>query len=148
MKKILTAAICICILIMSVSVASAISVSQDDSGLKAICSANTTAAAFCTTEAVDFGLLSAGGTCTLTASGTAATSFTVSLYASIDGLTFDALDIATTGTVTNHIFVIANANNTFSWSGQKARWYKGYYASKVGGDPTSAITMKCVTGGN
>lgn len=111
-----------------------------------LCNAETTDAALCETTAADTGLLASKGTCVLTASGTAATTFVVSLYGSIDNITFAPLSIDSTAAT--YTFTIASANNTFSFINQPVRYLNGYRVSKTGGDATSAITMKCAVGGN
>lgn len=83
-------------------------------------------------------------TCMLTAAGTAATSFTMILEGSINGINFYGL-------VTNTYTVATADTAMFHVVNKGVKYIRGNFSSKSGGDGTSAITMECMlipVGGN
>ena len=98
-------------------------------------------------SAVNIGFVTSKITCHIVASGTAATSLTVSLLGSIDGTTYGTLYL--NGTATTITFTIADATtNSFSVMNQPVLYLKGQYVSKVGGGAGTAVTLVCGAGGN
>lgn len=74
--------------------------------------------------------------CVITTAGTAPTSVVVSLYMSIDNSAFP--------TTLTHTYTIGTATTRSFAAMYPARYVKGSFDSKVGGDATTTVTLKCV----
>jgi hypothetical protein len=76
-------------------------------------------------------------TCMLTAAGTAATSFTMILEGSLNNVNFYGL--------ASNVYTVATADTAmFHVINKGVKFIRGNFSSKVGGDGTSAITMRCI----
>lgn len=153
MRKILLSILILFLLVGSVYAVD--TVQQYAAQGKVLCNTEVTAAAACATpgndpETIieDINVLVGHGTCHITTSGAAPTTMVVSLLASANCITYGLVSID--GAATTHTYTAASASstNTFSWSGQYARCFTGYFSSKTGGDATSALTLSCDFGGN
>ena len=138
MKKIASTVLCFLSIIMFIAIAQAeiISYTPALTLLDAVTSTGTG-------DSFSAGFFTGKLTCFLSTGGTAPISINVNVQGSIDGSTFvDMLN-------TDHTYTLATANTAaFSIINTPARYFKGKYVSKSGGDATTSVTMKCIFGGN
>ena len=96
----------------------------------------------CTATGIPIGFATSKLFCHVSVTGTAPTSVTVKILGSADNTTFSAL-------TDNHVYTIADDDTaSFHINKPSIRYLKGNFVSKVGGDATTAVTIKCVAGGN
>jgi hypothetical protein len=114
--------------------------SLDESSVIFLCS-SVTATGDCASDGIDIGFQSSKFRCWVSFAGTAPTSVIIKLKGA--GALSDVYSTDVTHTVTY--------SDTDSWSfliNKSLRFIKGNYTSKVGGDGTTAVTLKCRAGGN
>jgi hypothetical protein len=87
-------------------------------------------------SSVDLKLFASRMTCTVVWGGTTPTSTITTLQGSIDNSTWGTLTTVTS-TASGDMFHIVN---------KPVRYIRGGYTSKVGGDATTSVTMKCLPG--
>lgn len=87
-------------------------------------------------SAVDIGFRAKHQACTITIGGTAPTSVNVTMKRSTDGGTNYA-------TVLTHTYTVATVDTQGFDVSYLGRYWKASFDSKVGGDATTAVTLKC-----
>ena len=97
---------------------------------------NAVTATGSTSGIVDLGMTVGKGNCVLTATGTTATTFTVSM---LTGIT--ASKVATSF---SHTYTVGTSgSDAFYFANKPARFWGTTYDSRTGGDASSAITVQC-----